>query len=166
MTYKILDYPEKKKLSPLAEQTFWRKKLAGPSYSLDLPLDYQRPPLREGVVQTFSFPLSNQFQSRLAQFSAKRDLPVDQLVFTLFAAFIQRFSRQSDLVLGWQGDNKKISPIPIKVSENEAIETLHKKLTNRVDQVTSMDLGALEDVVEFLDFEKDWRRWFWRGLYG
>ena len=79
---------------------YWIKQLAGPLPQLALPLDHPRQdhPSHLGATQFFSFPKS--LAERLKILSREEDATLFMTVFAAFAALLQRYTGQDEIILG------------------------------------------------------------------
>ncbi|HWN40735.1 MAG TPA: amino acid adenylation domain-containing protein, partial [Thermoanaerobaculia bacterium] len=121
-----------------AELAWWRWQLAGMPPTLDLPTDHSRPAARSGRGALHDFSLGAEALAELAGLSRRHGTTLFMTLFAAFAALLQRYTGEDDLVAG----------TPIAGRTRVETEPLIGLFVNTL--VLRVGLGGDPDVVEIL----------------
>ena len=79
---------------------YWKRKLRGAPSRLDLPTDFQRPPVRSYIGDQISVILDMESREGLRAVARRSDATLFVALLAAFATLLQRYSGQDDVVVG------------------------------------------------------------------
>jgi amino acid adenylation domain-containing protein/FkbM family methyltransferase len=80
--------------------SYWQKRLAGIPQLIDLPLDKPRPPIQTFAGETKRFNLNQEITQKLKILAQNNKTTLYITLLTAFAILLNRYTHQSDLVIG------------------------------------------------------------------
>ncbi len=83
-----------------SQLSYWRRRLAGAPMSLDLPVDHPRPQLETVSGAQIPVRLPARLTAALRELSRREGGTLFMTLLTVFAAFLQRWTGQDELLLG------------------------------------------------------------------
>jgi len=84
-----------------AEMEFWRAKLNDNPAPVEIPADQSRPPLQSYDGASVSFTLPEICSAAISALAASSGLSRSQVIATIFAGLIHRYTRQEQVLIGW-----------------------------------------------------------------
>ncbi|HEX3047643.1 MAG TPA: amino acid adenylation domain-containing protein [Bacillota bacterium] len=79
---------------------FWRNKLEGANFSLDMPLDFSRPPVQTFEGSFYRFEFDEDLSQKLLDHQGTKSCSLFIKLLTLFNILLYRYSGQSDILIG------------------------------------------------------------------
>lgn len=150
---------------------YWLKKLSDYKDFLELPIDKKRPTIYnyEGDTKIMELPFS--LQDKLRNLAKSKQTSLYNVMFMLYAGFIQKISGKNDLLIGTpvagRNHNDLTSvigmfvntlPLRIQINENESFETLLSSTSQLIQQDLTHDNYPFEKLVSDLISERDLSR--------
>ncbi|QLH48433.1 MAG: amino acid adenylation domain-containing protein [Candidatus Accumulibacter cognatus] len=90
--------------------THWRERLVGATEVLELPTDRARPAIQGHQGASLPLPLPGPLVDRLRALAARHALDLPGVFLAAFAALLQRYSGQNDLVIGLRSSYRAQAP--------------------------------------------------------
>ena len=81
-------------------ESYWLKRLGGEIPLLNMPMDYPRPAKRNFKGNRLRFVITNENTRRIMNFANRQKVTPNMLLFTIYALLINKYSDQSDLIIG------------------------------------------------------------------
>ena len=145
----------------LKEQgNYWKQQLAGAPISLNIPLDHPHTNLSATRPADSTRELEATLTQQALTFCKQKDLPLAHLLFTVLSLLLNRYTGQTDMVLGLLSANRtpELEPLagafattlPIRVQFSEGLagrEFLHQMHNTLLNASWHQDL-PLEQIVE------------------
>ena len=79
---------------------YWKSKLSGAPFILDLPTDKQRPAIRTENGSNYRFTISAELSAKLRSLSNKQGATLFMTLLSAYSLLLSRYSRQNDLLIG------------------------------------------------------------------
>ncbi|SDX08991.1 non-ribosomal peptide synthase domain TIGR01720/amino acid adenylation domain-containing protein [Marininema mesophilum] len=124
---------------------FWKDKLLGELPVLDIPADHGRPHTPSYKGSLLPFKINRKIIDRVKEFSEKEDSTLYISLFSLYAAFLHRYSGQNEFIIGTPvsgRSNKKFSstagyfvnllPIGVQVSKEDTFIDVYQAVREEV----------------------------------
>ena len=82
------------------QKIYWCEKLKSPLPVLNLPTDYQRPPVQTTHGDTFRFSLDNELSLHIQKLAKEQDVTLFMMLLAAFGVFLNKLSQQEDIIIG------------------------------------------------------------------
>ncbi len=82
------------------QEAFWLRELSGELPRLNLPVDFQRPPLQVFRGRSFKFLLNEEKTRLVTGLAAREKVTLFTVLFSLFAVLLSRLCGQEDIIVG------------------------------------------------------------------
>ncbi|MEN2284139.1 amino acid adenylation domain-containing protein [Algoriphagus sp. SE2] len=79
---------------------FWLKRLSNPVPNFELPIDFERPPIRKLEADRVDFKASKELIIKVKQYGIKKKVSVYLILFSIYELFLSLWSKSSDIILG------------------------------------------------------------------
>lgn len=79
---------------------FWMDKLSNPIPQINLPIDYERPAIRELRSETLSFKSSPGLMVQAKRFAVRNKVSMHVLLLTVYELFLSHWTKSADVVIG------------------------------------------------------------------
>ena len=148
---------------------YWKEKLSDSPLSLDLPKDFARQAEEQKVAREVSFQLSSETTSALGELAQKEDATLFMTLLAGLNILLQRYSGQSDLVIGspvaqrshpvWEdvvGMFVNALPLRNQVFPSESFTQLLAKTRETVLAALEHQGVPFEKMISVLNVDRDW----------
>ena len=148
---------------------YWKEKLFDSPLSLDLPKDFARQAEEQKVAREVSFQLSSETTSALGELAQKEDATLFMTLLAGLNILLQRYSGQSDLVIGspvaqrshpvWEdvvGMFVNALPLRNQVFPSESFTQLLAKTRETVLAALEHQGVPFEKMISVLNVDRDW----------
>jgi amino acid adenylation domain-containing protein len=154
-----------------AQLAYWQQQLAGELTTLDLPTDYNRPPVRSFRGERQTRQLSLELSEAIAAMVRQEEVTRFMVLLAAFTLLMHRFSRQEDIIIGSPiaGRNRPelenligffLNTLVLRtnVSENPTFRELLRRVRQvSLDAFSNQDI-PFEKLLEELKIERDLSR--------
>jgi amino acid adenylation domain-containing protein len=82
------------------QMAFWRSRLAGASFLLELPFSQQRTVLSSAPPSSFAVPIVPPLNQALQRLAEQQGMPLNTILLAAYAALLHRYTGQDDFCLG------------------------------------------------------------------
>lgn len=170
LTYKEYARREKEWLDSDDYRTrldYWKKELAGAPAQMNLPLDHSRPRVQRFLGDEFHFYIGRDLRQQIADFTRKNRTGLPAFLLSSFAAMLNRYSLQDDLVIGVPFANRNRSellslvgvmintlPIRLSIDPAEPFSGLLGKVRNKFLQAFENMEVPIEKLVDELKVKR------------
>jgi amino acid adenylation domain-containing protein/non-ribosomal peptide synthase protein (TIGR01720 family) len=127
--------------------TYWKNKLAGAPFILDLPADKPRPLVRTENGSTYRFNLSPELSKKLRNVSNKAGATLFMTLLSAYSVLLSRYSRQRKILIGSSIANRN------RIETEALIGFFINVVVYRVDLEAADNFMSLIDQVRQLAFE-------------
>ena len=83
-----------------SQEEYWLEEFKEGSPVLNLPTDYQRPPVFDTRGQTYRFELDQQLTDKIHQFNIEQDTTLFMTLLAAYQILLAKYSHQEDIVVG------------------------------------------------------------------
>ncbi|MEQ2026735.1 amino acid adenylation domain-containing protein [Xenorhabdus szentirmaii] len=130
-----------------AARQYWQQQLAGPLPLIQLPYDFPTPATRSYQGGQLPFSLSAEFSQQIDALACQYDITPQLILQAGFIAFLARYSRQNDILLGTPVSNRLHS------QEQQSVGLLFNVLVmrNQVDPLQSFEQLLMQVKSTFID---------------
>ncbi|MEO5369526.1 MAG: amino acid adenylation domain-containing protein [Magnetococcus sp. DMHC-1] len=90
---------------------YWQRQLAGAPALLELPTDFPRPPVQRFRGDLVKFVVASTWHARLKKFGQEVGASLFMTLAGIFATLLARYSRQTDLVIGFPTANRTLREV-------------------------------------------------------
>ena len=104
------------------QELYWMSRLSGDLPFLELPYDFQRPPVFETSGMKLAFELGVETTKKLRSFAGSNECTLHVLLFTIYNLLLQKYSGQNDMIIG----------IPVSGRRHPDLQNLHGMFVNNV----------------------------------
>ncbi|MCX6316089.1 MAG: amino acid adenylation domain-containing protein [Bacteroidetes bacterium] len=98
--YAVWQQSEKMQLERAAQKEFWLRQFSGDLPSLELPLDYPRPPVWNEKGGSYYFSISKTETQALRALASQQGVSMFMVMLSIYTILVSRISNQSDIVVG------------------------------------------------------------------
>lgn len=168
------DYAEHQRLHPEAMENqakFWLDSFADPAPSLELPTDKNRPAIQQLEGAVFRFRLNAEQTRALKDLAARHNCSLFMVLFTAYAAFLRKISRQDDLVIGTPvagrdhadlesivGMFVNMLPLRVQTQGTQSFNQLLQQVREHLPAAYENQSFPFEELVRRLDLPRDTSR--------
>lgn len=149
-------------------KNFWLKELHSELPVLNLPRDFQRPPIFQNKGETIWFSLSTQQSNNLKALALNNEVTLFSLLLTVYSTLLHKYSGQNDIIIGspMMGRTNNLfqytqgyfvntvafrSEINEKITFLEHVQTIHKKVVSSLKHQEF----PFTDLVHNLNIQRD-----------
>ena len=136
-TARFADFVAWQRHQPPALLAHWLERLAGAAAVLELPADHARPASQRYAGASLPLTLPIDLVARLRGLAAKHGHDLQSVLLAALAALLQRYSGQSDLIVGLRSSYRREAPF------SRLVGPLDNTLALRLDLAADADSGAL-----------------------
>ncbi|WP_434749490.1 HAD-IIIC family phosphatase [Paenibacillus amylolyticus] len=143
---------------------YWKEHLKNAPLLLELPVDYERPEIRNFKGKQHTFQISAELSDRMRIFCKEQGVTPYVTMLTAFATMLQLFSSQNDLVIGTPLDRRSspqfekaigffAQPMPLRivVEEDTVFQILLQRIRKTVLSALSNQDISFSKIVEMVN---------------
>lgn len=153
------------------QQDFWLNTLSGELPVLDLPLDYERPPVKSQEGKRFDFTLDKDLTEPLRNLAHSFNTTYYSLFLSFFHLLLSKYAQQEDIIIGTPVGGRThpalegmmgmfVNTIPVRnqVNEEEYFPEFIERVKSNVAQALSNQDYPFEELIEKLAIKRDTTR--------
>uniref|UniRef100_UPI0025CDDAFB amino acid adenylation domain-containing protein n=1 Tax=Algoriphagus sp. TaxID=1872435 RepID=UPI0025CDDAFB len=174
--HQLSDFADKVEKFSLSEAyknnlEFWLNKLSNPVPKFELPIDFERPPIRELEADRFDFEASEGLMVQAKKFCVKKKVSFNLLLLSIYELFLSVWSKNSNIILGMPiagqplmgasnliGHSVFLLPIKSKVNFELTFEEYLNERSESLSEVLEHGAISFGELVQNLKIKRDLSR--------
>ncbi|HEX6376100.1 MAG TPA: amino acid adenylation domain-containing protein [Allosphingosinicella sp.] len=169
--YAIWQRGEAYQASSDIQLSYWKETLAGAPPAIDLPTDSPRPISSSFGGALEPLPVPDELLARLRTIASREDVTLFMVVMAAFDVLLQRWSCQSDIVVGTPiagrtrvelepliGLLANTLPVRVRLDDDPSFRTLLQRVKDAALGAYVHEDARLEKIIEMLDVNRDLTR--------
>jgi non-ribosomal peptide synthetase component F len=127
---------------------YWKQQLDGAPVLLELPTDLPRPARQTGRISTGERELPLESSESIATLAIQLSTTEESILLAAVAVLLRRYSRQEDIVLGYNKAGLSLPLIPLRIQLGDDLSL--RDLVQKVDEIQTEAIGHTMPLAELV----------------